>query len=122
MIGFNASALLAEPTTVTPTQWVTDAYMGIYHHAPDPAGLTYWAGVVRDQSRQAVIDSFLSAPEFCLQNPTDTTCLPVTAKTGEQKPPAKTDEGTIIPGVPDMYVYIGAAALALVVVMGMKKG
>ncbi len=120
-LGFDASGLLNAPTTITPTQWVTDAYQEIYHRAPDDAGRDYWAGVLETSTRAGVVNSFLHAPEFCMVNPNDTLCKTAESGSGGGGGAVVDPDSTLIPGIPDTYVYIGAVAIAAVVVMGMRK-
>jgi len=124
-LGFNTTPLLTESSTIPPSQWITDVYQALYHRAPDEGGKIYWTDQLQATSRQAVLDSFLSAPEFCMANPTDALChAGGSGNTGGNS--GGTDvanpDSTIIPGIPDNYVYIGAIAVAALIFMSKKRG
>lgn len=114
------AAHLATLGNLTNREFVRAVYIDLFHHEPDAAGWTYWTfNLDHGQDRTSLVKNFMDSPEYALANPTvaasggsGTGSGGSNSLFGSGSTGTGDDGDTLIPGVPDMALYIGAAAVA----------
>ena len=86
------------------TSWLNSEYSSVLGYPGDKAGLDYWGKQIDAYGRPAVHQSFLDvAGKSVVKNSSGGADVVTTAPT------------SMIPGVPDLYLYGGLAAVAALV-------